>query len=285
MSLYTPNAMMEESKDAGDLFRAPAPGFARNTASGGHGRIGSTDSSYSDLSQTVVDSNEWQGHKGQLHYAASSDGIQEADQDESPDNADFSVTDMILFDGEDERPTMEDEEMSRNIKKEGKVRRGLSRRTKKNPPQNAQQRSTLANMVDPGDMSADEMSTQPALPPSTRSHAYPPLPSTPRQGSTYSFGDADKESFVAGGQATPSSGMKRYSAADLPLLNDDEVGHFDMSEQDKEDLSVIAELARSGRPDLPGILDAEIERSQGKIIVGCKSNCILPPHPTLLRMF
>jgi len=267
MSLYTPNAMMEESKIGDDLFRAPAPGFARNGGTR-HARLGSNDSSYSDLSQTVVDSNEWSGNKGQVQ--SSPPYIQEADEVDSSENADFSVTDMVLFDGEDERPTVEDEEMSRNIKKEGKVRRGLSRK-KKNPQQlQGNQRGTLAAMVDHGDMSADESSFQPPLPSSNRAHAYPPAPSSPRQGSTYSYADGDKDSFMASGQATPTSGMKRFSAADLPLLNDEEVGSFDMSAQDKEDLSVLAELARSGRPDLPGILDAEIERSQGKIIVGCK---------------
>lgn len=269
---------MEESK--GDLFRAPAPGFARN---GGHGRVSSTDSSYSDLSQTVVDSNEWpnsNAYKGYDSRASPSGDVRSssaADQMDSDENADFSVTDMILFDGEDERPTFEDEEMSRNVKKEGKVRRGLSRKKKNaQQPQSLQttsqrlqnQGNTLANMVDEGEMSADE---RPLSPPAAagRSHAYPPAPSTPRQGSTYSFGDGDKESFMASGAATPTR-AKRFSAADLPLLNDDEVGHFDMSDQDKEDLSVIAELARSGRPDLSGILDAEIERSQGNVVVGCK---------------
>lgn len=263
MSLYTPNVMMEESQ--GDLFRAPAPGFARGGANGRHGRLGSTDSSYSDLSQTVVDSNEWP-NKG---YKESP-----AEQEDSSENADFSVTDMILFDGEDEHPTYEDEEMSRNIKKEGKLRRGLSRKKKNVQPSSESlqsgntarpQQHTLADMVDQGELSADE-----AAPPATRSHAYPP---NPRQGSRYSlnkgYDDADKDSFMASGMNTPTK-AKRYSAADLPLLRDEEVGHFDMTEQDKEDLSVIAELARSGKPDLPGILDAEIERSQGKIIVGCE---------------
>lgn len=261
---------MDESKSGGDLFRAPAPGFARNGANGRHGRFGSTDSSYSDLSQTVVDSNEWSGVKGNDYPSSASNYAREADQMDSSENADFSVTDMILFDGEDARPTIEDEEMSRNIKKEGKLRRGLSR--KKKTPQHVQnnQRGTLAAMVDNGDMSADELSLQPPLSTSNRPHAYPPTPGSPRQGSMYSYGDGDKDSFIASGQATPSSRKQRYSAADLPLLSDEEVGHFDMSEQDREDLSVIAELARNGRPDLPGILDSEIERSQGKIIVGCE---------------
>lgn len=285
MSLYTPSALME-AENQGDLFRAPAPGFARGAHGSRHGRFGSTDSSYSDLSQTVVDSNEWPSStKGYKSTSPNGEEIRQADQTESSDNADFSVTNMILFDGEDEHPTFEDEEMSRTVKKEGKLRRGLSRkRTKKAAHPQMQSQflqggnnaarpgqtggGTLADMADLGELSADE-----AAPPA-RPHAYPP---SPRQGSSYSmakgYDDVDKDSFIQSGANTPSR-MKRSSAADLPLLRDDEeVGHFDMSEQDKEDLSVIAELARSGKPDLPGILDAEIERSQGKIVVGCKS-CI-----------
>lgn len=267
----------------GDLFRPPAPGFAR----AGHGRKDSADSSFSDLSQTVVDPNEWSNAKTHNHPSTSNNLAQAGDTSE--EMAEFSVTDMILFDGEDEHPTFEDEEMSRNIRKEGKLRRGLSRKKKslRQPqylaPGNANNGQHPAALHD-GDLSADE---SPA-----RSHAYPPAPTTPRKGSyqTYSqdYDDgADKESFLASGAATPS-GNRRQSAANVQLLNDEEVGQFDMSNQDKEDLSVIAELARSGRPDIPGILDSEIERSEGKVIVGCKlflPGCIQYRHVADIAIF
>jgi hypothetical protein len=51
-----------------------------------------------------------------------------------------------------------------------------------------------------------------------------------------------------------------------------------MDEADREDLNIIAELARGGRPNLDDIFDREIERSQGKVVVGCCGPTTLNNH-------
>lgn len=48
----------------------------------------------------------------------------------------------------------------------------------------------------------------------------------------------------------------------------DDIG-LDVSEMEEEDLNIIAELTRSGRPNLTAILDEEIERASGKLMVAC----------------
>jgi len=53
------------------------------------------------------------------------------------------------------------------------------------------------------------------------------------------------------------------------LRDDGDDVQLDVSEQDQDDLDVIAELARPGHPLLDKILDQEIARSQGKTIVAC----------------
>lgn len=267
-----------EGKAAGtddDIFRPPAPVFART-----HGRSHSMDSNVSDSSETVVE----QPHQHGVHNTkrfTHSDGVAVHDS-----AADFSVTDMILFDGEEEEPTAADEEISTKIKKEGKLRRALSRKASKKT-KGTDQRNGSANTLQPPsragyhndvDLSGDESgtSTPRKTPPS---HQYPPpssgfnTPGMSRRGSGYSdFRQSeDQQSFYSG---------KRNSAPGAPLLAEDEVASLDMDEYDRVDLDAIAELARGGRPDLEAMLDDEIERSQGSIAVGC---CGPPSLNNLVR--
>ena len=45
---------------------------------------------------------------------------------------------------------------------------------------------------------------------------------------------------------------------------------YDVEGTDREDLDVIAEHAREGRPNLEHILEEEVSRSAGKVIVACE---------------
>lgn len=45
---------------------------------------------------------------------------------------------------------------------------------------------------------------------------------------------------------------------------------FDLNELEREDLEDLAEIVRTGRPDLAEILEVESSMSSGKTIVGCK---------------
>jgi hypothetical protein len=256
---YTPG--FEQSNED---FKPPVPGFAR------HARTGSADSSMSDLSRTVVDGRDYPNKQNAYDGGQPQTGIVTTQPDET---ADFSVTDMVLFDGEEDLPSSTaDEEMSKNIRKEGKLRRALSRkRTGRIPksdsrqglnPQSQNQARTDAETSDDEAGSSTPKTSKPFF---TSSHQYPPA--DPRRGSAYTaYGQSGKDD--ASGYSTPYG--RRASTPGLPLLHNDDLASFDLSEQDKEDLMVIAELARGGHPDLDGIFDQEIEKSQGSVAIGCE---------------
>ena len=285
---------MPAAKTADDLFAPPNPRFASH--GGGHRRTGSADSSMSDLSQTVVDTSDYgsyaasAGAGGALHKHTSpapSSHMQQPAQrhrqmasgaDEG-EIADYSVTDMILFEGEEgEPPTAADEVISKSVKKEGKLRRALSRKKKGMSSESAQHLTA----------SSPQPSNRGARPSNLYSedegddgHMYPPpagrFAADSRRGSAHSYTHHLDE--PTSGSATPTPYGRRGSTPGLPLLHDAEaLGSLDMSATDKEDLDIIAELARGGKPDLPAILDAEIERSQGSVAVGCCGPKTLNDH-------
>ena len=282
----TPGAFMSESKDD-NLFKAPHPHFAQ------HGRTGSMDSSASDLSRTVVDREEYRGHESTHDFGRA------LQQDISTD---FSVTDMILFDGEQlEPPTAADEEISQSVRKEGKMRRALSRRKRKGISTESAEPLTSSrkgSLVPPSFSGQDELSgdegantTRSGQPhrnqPQASPHMYPPpagrFDATARRGSAYSAfthlmddGDAYSRKGGHSGASTPYG--RRSSTPGLPLLQDADLSSFDIDEADREDLNIIAELARGGRPNLDAIFDREIERSQGKVVVGCCGPTTLNNH-------
>lgn len=44
---------------------------------------------------------------------------------------------------------------------------------------------------------------------------------------------------------------------------------MDLNDTELLDLDILSELARSGYPDLGGIMDDEQERSEGRLLVAC----------------
>lgn len=273
-----PSADASYTKDDG-FFKPPRPHFSQ------HGRADSMDSSASDLSRTVVDLEEYHG----LDTPMSAPPPSQQDA-----TAEFSVTDMVLFDGEElEPPTAADEEISRSIRKEGKIRRAISRRKKKGlssesaAPLTVSRKGSLAAPGQYGtdDLSGDESPYTPRSGQPLRSqatqvspHMYPPplgrFDAGSRRGSAYSafthladgYG-ADSRKGNYSGASTPYG--RKASTTVLPLLQDADLSFFDISPADRDDLNIIAELARGGRPDLDDIFDSEIEKSQGKVMVAC----------------
>lgn len=63
----------------------------------------------------------------------------------------------------------------------------------------------------------------------------------------------------------PNEGTHR----DARMRNEEDDVFLDVSEQDQDDLDAVAILARSGHPALDQVLDGEIEKSEGKVIVAC----------------
>jgi hypothetical protein len=53
------------------------------------------------------------------------------------------------------------------------------------------------------------------------------------------------------------------------LLNDEDVSYIQINDEEADDLNVISELARTGRPKLDRILADEVERSRGAVAVAC----------------
>lgn len=273
---YSTDALATPSKE--DLFRPPAPRFARHV----HERSNSMDSDISNSSRTFVEGSDYPYSMSGIHSPTNPYNTRGGDVATPGEDGDFSVTDMILFDGEDDEPTAADEEISRTIRKEGKIRRALSRKKKalsgSEPLKPAgQPYGHASNRLRPGeesDMSGDERPTPPrknstAQQPLSSSHAYPPTLSSSRRGSNFSYthhlDDGKEFDALSAGSGFNTPFGRRGSH--LPLLGEEEAGGFDMDALDREDLHAMAELARGGKPDLPNILDAEIERSQGRIIV------------------
>jgi len=124
------------------------------------------------------------------------------------------------------------------------------------------------------DMSGDEASSARNRQPQANQpapHEYPPRSGdASRRGSSYSYThhlDDVHSIDQSSGNATPLP--RSASTPAVPYLREEDSGAVDMDVYDKEDLNVIAELARGGKPDLDAILDGEIEKSQGSVIVGC----------------
>jgi hypothetical protein len=94
----------------------------------------------------------------------------------------------------------------------------------------------------------------------------------------------DDEPFPTGSRPRPKTMYRSSPSTRTPILpshsvveiadNDD---RLDLTPSDTDDLSVLAELAKTGRPALSSILDEEIERSRGRVIVACPSS--LTPYP------
>lgn len=280
-SPYASNTLMTQNRD--NVFQPPRPQFAR-----GHGRGESIDSSTSDLSQTVAYERDY-SNRVESTGDPSSSAIQ-ADGT----LADLSITDMVLFEGEEDLPiSAADEEISKTVKKEGKLRRALSRKKSrgtttnikgsKHGPSLSMPRRSSRLALD-ADTSDDErgnpirsLSPRRAQEPQTdrsynsSGHQYPPTNDSPMPSSnrlSWSRSEFDDTHSISGGSGYSMPRGKRHSTAGL--LGNDEGGALDMNDQDREDLNIIAELARGGRPDLDSIFDQEIERSQGRIVVGCR---------------
>ncbi|KAM0753167.1 hypothetical protein T439DRAFT_378880 [Meredithblackwellia eburnea MCA 4105] len=222
-----------------------------------------------------------------------------------PHDAIDSVTDMILFDGEDDVATPS---MSSKIQKEGKLRRARSRRAQglsmKRKPKRELHQPDDASSIDFG---PDEYGNsrgigigaggRPQIPGSASDFHLPTRsPSSPyldrsassqyldRSGSGPYGGYGDNGSFVElGGSGHGEDRSDSYSLggsirhlmassrgdgspSGTPLEDE---GFMDLSPEDWADLEVIAELARPGHPPLDKILDDEISRSAGKTLVAC----------------
>ncbi|KAG1756729.1 uncharacterized protein EDB91DRAFT_32712 [Suillus paluster] len=88
----------------------------------------------------------------------------------------------------------------------------------------------------------------------------PPVSRGASAASIYSTNSWDCKS-----EAGSSRGLLSSSAPDGPL---DSI-QFDITEEEAQDINIVAELARPGKPKLDRILADEVEQSKGSVIVAC----------------
>ncbi|KAI5480795.1 ferric reductase transmembrane component 2 precursor [Pseudohyphozyma bogoriensis] len=179
-----------------------------------------------------------------------------------------SVTDLVLFDGEDDHTTPAELAISSKIRTEGKLRRAKSRRDQgfiKRPSRKPQPLSHSRGSSVDADAFEHGIGLAEGQP------RFPRNDSFADNGSFAELGlgrDDQSEVYSLAGGGTSSirqliGGRKRRSA------DDGSEAILDVTEQDQEDLDAMAELARPGHPKLGQILDDEVQRSTGKTIVAC----------------
>lgn len=193
-----------------------------------------------------------------------------------------SVTDLVLFDGEDDDRTAGEVEMSNKVRSAGKVRRALSRRRTKrggagnNPgarPQLAQSQSDFSTFGTEQDVSYSSLSGAAGA---RRPSPYTRADSSFAQTGSFadlSFAGADDhqseiQSLAGSSRHLVGAGGKRSSGGEE--VKSEEFDYLDVTEEDEQDLEVVAELAKPGYPKLKEIMGEEIDRSTGKTMVACE---------------
>lgn len=110
---------------------------------------------------------------------------------------------------------------------------------------------------------------------------FPPVssrtPSPPPNGKRVSFGQSRSES------PRPASTISQWSDAHslAALVSEaaaEEHIRLELDDEEVQDISVIAERTRAGRPVFQRILADEVERAKGSVIVGCEYLLLLYSH-------
>ncbi|KAK4054460.1 hypothetical protein OIV83_000954 [Microbotryomycetes sp. JL201] len=178
-----------------------------------------------------------------------------------------SVTDLVLFDGEEDERSRGDAEISARVRSLGKLRRALSRRDPKQPAHDA-----AAYVPGSGDVGYSSMS----YPHQTATAQQSFYPAASQQSFSESFQDlsfARAESRSDLHTLTASSSMQhlvgKRDRHRLSSFAQDSRDPFDLTKNEQDDLEIVAALARPGYPKLKEILDDEVSRSTGKTLVAC----------------
>ena len=218
--------------------------------------------------------------------------------------------DLTNFDGDNDDRVRGESTLNRALKKEGTIRRAITRKKKesrrtKRPsgakfdskglpdlpalPEEAglsQLPLSVRSLEDPAPPSGDAPGRyQDALRP-LRLSAQPIVPPMPSQSSI----DLDKSGYgdvYMGG----SQHVKRMSTISLisqassrqALMREAvEEPQLELGEQEMQDISIMAEFARPGRPKVDLILRDEVATAGGRVVVACE-RYILTSFPGLLR--
>lgn len=252
-----------------DDFAPPQAPFARQA------RPQSSQSLDSDMS----DFSDAEDDAGASSTAPSNVYTQNPEYEEQID----SVTDLVLFDGEDDERTAGEVEMSSKVRSAGKIRRALSRKKTKRAqggnnlgarPQLASTQSDLSTFGSEQDVGYSSLSgAAGARHPSPYNRADSSFAQTGSFADLNFAGADDHQSEIqslAGSSRhlVGSGGGKRSSGGED--VKNEEFDFLDVTEEDQEDLDVVAELAKPGYPKLKEIMGEEIDRSTGKTMVACE---------------
>ncbi|GAA6058177.1 hypothetical protein JCM3770_004081 [Rhodotorula araucariae] len=292
----------ESSTVGEDDLTPPSAPFARGERSSSRGR-GSIASELSDWSDSDAEGASTPV-RGAFSRRPSSEPTLPAEFAGEVD----SVTDLVLFDGEDDYRSAGEATVSAQLKKEGKLRRALSRRgqggTLRRPhrARDAEPAALASSpVVLPSDASFEALpfDHRDELKPSPYDSPYEYPPSTLSYGDlggqsaradsldyagAYGYGYDDAETLGDAGASVRnlvkgaerpgfSSRRSSYTPSALDVhhrarAREDEA-LLDMTAQEQNDLAAVAEAARTGYPRLKQVLDDEVERSTGKTCVAC----------------
>lgn len=275
-----PSAQPLGAFDSTDELAPPTAPFARQGRSGSPSRdsLASEGSDWSDAEESPSHSRQFKTMSG---YGEHVD----------------SVTDLVLFEGEEAERTPAEVEVSAKLKKEGKLRRALSRRggkdvTAPSAPLRHTNHSTQRLYESPQApdsfeaLPLDHHDSSPSLhndsPYAPRSASFGDI-GHGHQSPSMHFDDHSEVQTLGDNSSTRhffGGRSRQNSAGDLAgsHANDSNQGFFlDVTEAEQQDLDVVAELARPGYPRLEQILDDEVQRSAGKTMVACEFRHPLAP--------
>lgn len=211
--------------------------------------------------------------------------------------------DLTNFDGDNDDRVRGESTLNRALKKEGTVRRAITRKKKDscrpkrfsgarldprsgrlpNLPTSFDEASQphpfppAQPLETPAASSCDGLERHQAVAIKSSSHLYiqsidPPVPHTP------SSIELDKSEYEDGYKER-SQHMKRMSTISIAsqessrqaLIREvNEEPQLELGEQEMRDISVMAEFARPGRPKIDMILRDEVGRAGGRIVVACE---------------
>ena len=213
-----------------------------------------------------------------------------------------TTADLVLFEGEEDVRNPVDHDLSRKLKEEGIARRAKSRASQglgklsTKPAQPRFKPSPVSGMarsdsseVFLGRRMADEPESdlsRPSFPHSDsfqgRSDVasyYAAMESTtdllPHEHDQYSQSQSDIQYYAETSSTrklvrpdSSANSMVGLPSASGGMQEEDVI--LDVSEQDQDDLNALSELARPGHARLDGVLDDELSRSEGRMMVACE---------------
>lgn len=210
------------------------------------------------------------------------------DPQEHPDgDLGTHVLDYTNFDGEEDTRTAAEATLSKKVKKEGRLKRARSRKIAAAVSAKLQleeKRKSMKELFSPSHddeplaaphpryaqtASGSGSNTPLTSTPSGTPRALSPM-GTPKMGSDALlrpplFADPTFRSSVA--ESMFSRGSVYDDSRSVFGAGDDMVVEID--EEEMEDITHVADLARPGKPKLDKILSDEVEKAQGEVVVAC----------------